>query len=232
MMFEEIAIPDILKRMKKDAVKIAEEKAAERSVLDQMVAEKWSLHLQDELPKLGSGHRLVTVVKSGPKWTRIDATYLSRPFRIQTRLWDQLKKERKTMNIETLTGAQIVETYNEAARKLGQPEVKKFRDLETGRTRLAKIVEEVKALVPVKPTRTVTAKEPRTDSHKAKFIAALLASPNELTLVDALEAAYGSPDLAKANALCGGVLRGVRATGMNVEKNGRYPNITFKVISS
>lgn len=52
-----------------------------------------TLHLNDELPKVGSGHRRVRLIKQGPKWTRLAyGLEFKNRLRIPTRVWTQLKR--------------------------------------------------------------------------------------------------------------------------------------------
>lgn len=44
----------------------------------------------DEVPKIGSGWRIVWLDTAGPKWVKIRDRYTGAPVRIPTKLWLQL----------------------------------------------------------------------------------------------------------------------------------------------
>ena len=54
----------------------------------------YRLHLKDEAPRIGSGWRVVNLVRIGPKWATVKAAYgslVTKKFRRS--VWDGLTKE-------------------------------------------------------------------------------------------------------------------------------------------
>ena len=54
----------------------------------------YSLYLKDEAPRIGSGWRVVNLVRLGPKWATVKSAYgprVTKKFRRS--VWDRLTKE-------------------------------------------------------------------------------------------------------------------------------------------
>ena len=54
----------------------------------------YRLHLKDEAPRIGSGWRVVNLVRLGPKWATVKSAYgprVTKKFRRS--VWDRLTKE-------------------------------------------------------------------------------------------------------------------------------------------
>jgi hypothetical protein len=88
-MFEELEIPDFLRRVD-TGERIEPPKPRRKRHSKKSATEKVHLHLNNELPKVGSGHRYVTVEKIGRKWITIG--YGDSRHRVSKRLWESLKR--------------------------------------------------------------------------------------------------------------------------------------------
>jgi hypothetical protein len=89
-MYEELEIPSFLRREPGEKPAPVKERRAPRR--RKAKGETIRVHLDNEIPRIGSGFRLVTVVRLGRKWVSLAVAGRAKNLRVSRRVWDSIKK--------------------------------------------------------------------------------------------------------------------------------------------
>lgn len=125
----DLAIPSFLKRDQYPPAVVSRVREQKKTRTDKIL-----LHLQDEVPQIGSGFRYVRIIRQGPKWISLQTAGVSKTIRLPIKKWNSLKQtETRTMSLESMTGE-----YNALMIQLGRKPIKKLESTKVGLERISK----------------------------------------------------------------------------------------------